>query len=65
MPRFSESAEFMAHLTTERQRVALFVRLTLEGMSAAQAMAVIDEEAPFTKVDRADVEPDAGLELLP
>jgi len=48
MPRFSESAEFAAHRSTERQRVELFLRLTHEGMSTAQAMAVIDEESPFT-----------------
>ena len=65
MPHLRGSAEFVAHLSTERQRVELFLRLTQEGMSAAQALAVIDEEAPFTNVDRADEGPDGtGLKLL-
>jgi hypothetical protein len=57
MPRIRGSAEFMDRLSTERQRVDLFLQLTKDGMSSVRAMAVIDVQAPIRGMDGTE-EPD-------
>jgi hypothetical protein len=38
---------YTRHIATERRRFDLFIELTLDGMSAAEAITVIDEQVPL------------------